>query len=95
MLCRWYPPEKIPVVYDYWMKGKILKHVEKHRHLGVTIASDLNWKHNIESIVGKATRTLGFIKRILKHCPKEIKIQAYKTPVNPFWNIHAWYGTPT
>ena len=49
----------------------------------MTIASDLNWKHHIESIVGKANRALGFIKRNLKHCPQEIKIQAYKTLVRP------------
>ena len=78
----------MPIVYDYSMKGKISKHVEKHRYLGVTIASDLNWKHHIESIVGKANRALGFIKRNLKNCPQEIKIQAYKTLVRP-------YGTPT
>ena len=75
--------KKLPIVYDYSMKGKILKHVEKHQYLGVTIASDLNWKHHIESIVGKANRALGFIKRNLKHCPQEIKIQAYKTLVRP------------
>ena len=60
------------------MKGKILKNVQKHLYLGVTVANDLNWTLHIESIVGKANRTLGFIKRNLKHCPQEIKTQAYE-----------------
>ena len=60
------------------MKGKILKNVQKHQYLGVTVANDLNWTLHIESIVGKANRTLGFIKRNLKHCPKEIITQAYE-----------------
>ena len=60
------------------MKGKILKNVQKHQYLGVTVANDLDWKLHIESIVCKANRTLGFIKRNLKHRPQEIKTQAYK-----------------
>ena len=65
------------------MKGKILKYVQKHRYLGVTKASDLNWKYHIETIVGKADRTLAFIEQNLKHCPQEINIQAYETLVRP------------
>ncbi len=65
------------------MKGKTLKHAQRHQYLGVTIANDLNWKHHLESIVGKANRTLGIIKQNLKHCPQEIKIQPYKTLVRP------------
>ncbi len=55
-----------------------MKHV-----VGVTIASDLYWRHHIENIVGKANKTLGFLKPNLKHCPQEIKVQAYKTLVRP------------
>ena len=71
----------MPVVYDYLMEGKILNHVQ-NQHLGVTIVSDLNWQHNIERIVSKASRTLGFIKQNLKHCLQEIEIQACKTLVH-------------
>ena len=39
--------KKLSVVYDYLMKGKILKDVQKHQYLGVTIASDLNWKAKV------------------------------------------------
>ena len=65
------------------MKGKILKHVQRHQYLGAMIANDINLEHHIENIVGKANRTLDFIKRNLKHCPQEIKIQAYKTLGHP------------
>ncbi|XP_065051965.1 uncharacterized protein LOC135681423 [Rhopilema esculentum] len=75
--------KQLPVIYDYSIKGNILKHVEKHQDLEVTIASDLNWKHHIESIVGKANKTLGFIMRNFKHCSQEIKIQAHITIERP------------
>ena len=39
--------KKLPVVYGYLVKGKIFKHVQKHQYLGVTIASDLNWKAKV------------------------------------------------
>ena len=75
--------KKSPVIHDYMIKGQALEHVQRHQYLGVTISNDLNWKYHVENIVGKASTTLGFIKRNLKHCPQEVKVQAYKSLVRP------------
>ena len=61
-----------------------------------SVASDLNWKHHIESIVGKTNRVLGYIKRNFKQFPEEIKIQTPTTTVCPILECsHPQYGTPT
>ena len=66
------------VVYGYMMKGKILIRIERHQYLGVTIATDLNWKYYIENVVGKSNRALGFVRRNLINCLQEVKIQVCK-----------------
>ena len=75
--------ETSPVIHYYKIKGQVLEHVQRHRYLEVKISSDLNWRYDVENIVGKASRTLWFIKRNLKYCPQEVKVQAYKTLVCP------------
>ena len=46
-------------------------------YLGVVISSDLRWRHHIDSICAKATRTLNFLKRNCYRCPAEAKALAY------------------
>ncbi len=75
--------KKSPEIHDYMIKGQLREHVQRHQYLGVKISSDLNWTYHVENIVGKASRTLWFIKRNLKYCPQDLKVQAYKTLVCP------------
>ncbi len=75
--------ETSPVIHYYKIKGQVLEHVQRHQYLEVKISSDLNLRYHVENIVGKASRTSGFIKRNLKHCSQEVKIQAYKTLSRP------------
>ena len=85
--------KKSPVIHDSMIKGQALEHVQRHQYLGVTISNDLNWKYHVEKIVGKASGTLGFIKRNLKHCPQEVKVQAFKSLVRPIleYSSSVWY----
>ena len=55
--------ETSPVIHYYKIKGQLLEHVQRHQYLGVTISNDLNLRYHVENIVGKASRTLGFIKK--------------------------------
>ena len=53
------------------------------KHLIVTISQDLNWNNHINNIIGKANRTLGFVKRNVKTRNEPVKELACKTLVRP------------
>ena len=61
----------------YQLDNTILKEVDSNPYLGITISNDLQWKTHINSISKKASSTLGFIKRNLKHAPQDCKRVAY------------------
>ena len=54
-----------PVVHQYTMNGTPLDSVSSHPYLGVELFSKLNCSFRIENIIGKANRSLGFIRRNL------------------------------
>ena len=58
--------------------------MQHHPYLGVELTRDLNWNKHISNIVGKANRSLGFVRRNLSNCPEEIKKQAYYALVRPY-----------
>ena len=75
--------KKTSCPYQYSLNDEILDNVQHHPFLGVELDKDLKWGSHIEKIVSKANRSLGFIKRNLSMCPKEIKCAAYYTLVRP------------
>jgi hypothetical protein len=46
------------------LDGTPIKRFDSHKHLGVTIASDLSWQEHISDIVDKANRRLGILKSL-------------------------------
>ena len=58
--------KRSPAHAHYSIDESILEQVLYIKYLGVMISSDLSWSKHIESIVSKANRTLGLIKRICK-----------------------------
>ena len=61
--------------------------------LEVDLSSDLNWNDHIAGIIGKASRSLGFIRRDLNKCPENVKEQAYLALVSPQleYGCRAWH----
>ena len=52
--------------------------------LGVTVSNDLSWSRHIESIVAKANKTLGLVKRVCKELPYlKVRILLYCALVRP------------
>ncbi|XP_065921954.1 uncharacterized protein [Magallana gigas] len=72
-----------PLIRNYQLHGHTLDAVEHGKYLGVTINHDLQWKTHINQTVGKASRTLGFLRRNLGRCKPEVKANAYITMVRP------------
>ena len=65
------------------------------KYLGVLLTSDLGWSPHVATTAGKASSTLGFLKRNLKKCPAALKERAYIAYVrsildyaSPIWDPH-------
>jgi hypothetical protein len=58
--------ERAPTRTQYSINENILEQVSTIKDLGVLISNNLSWSKHIESIVSKANKTLGLIKRICK-----------------------------
>ena len=67
---------------SYTLEGTTLENVDNIKYLGVTITNDLKWNMHISNICTKANRTLGFLRRTLFSCPKNVKEAAYKGMVH-------------
>ena len=54
------------------------KMLRKSNNLGVTITNDMKWNTHFSNICTRANRTLGFLRRNLAACPRDVKESAYK-----------------
>ena len=55
-----------PVNFDYHLEDKTLAPVSKEKDLGVVITSNFTWDQQILTVVSKANKMLGFLRRT---CP--------------------------
>ena len=81
--------------HDYSMSGEILETVNHHAYLGVELNDKLKYNAHIDKITGKASQTLGFIKRNLNKCPQPVKERAYETLVRPKLEYSSPIWNPT
>ena len=68
---------KIKSKHAYKINNHIFDTVKHHPYLGVELTDNMKYNNNINTITSKASRVLGFVKRILKHCPRTVKERAY------------------
>ena len=61
----------------YKLDNCILEQVTDNPYLGLQISQDLKWHSHICNVSKKASSTLGFLQRNLKHCSKECRRIAY------------------
>ena len=69
--------KKQPSSFLYSLGGCVLSKVSSTTYLGVTFREDLQWESHITGITAKANRTLGFLRRNLRYCPKQLRELAY------------------
>ena len=67
----------------YTLHGHQLEVVDRGKYLGIIINQDLQWTCHIYNAIGKATRSLGFLRRNLGRCKPTIKSTAYCTLIRP------------
>ena len=70
-----------------------MENVDRIKYLGVVITNVLRWNTHVGNICTKANRTIGFLRRNISSCPRDVKEMAYKglgRPVleyaSPVWN---------
>ena len=68
---------------SYSLEGIVLNKLRKSNYLGVAITNDLKWNTHVSNICTKANRSLGFFRRNLTACPRDVKESAYKGLVRP------------
>ena len=77
------PKSKVAKETNYKLHGQTLAVEEASKYLGVTLTNNLSWNKHVENVAAKGNRTLGFIKRNLRECTKQVKAASYTTLVRP------------
>src|SRR6266404_8598198 len=68
---------------SYNLDGVTLAKVNFIKYLGIIFSDNLSWTIQIDSVVSKANRALGFVRRNLKNSSKATKLKCYKSLVRP------------
>ena len=68
------------LTHNYNLNNYILQTVTREKYLCITISNDLN---HINTITNKYNYKLGFLRRNLSRCPKNLKETAYISMVRP------------
>ena len=69
-----------------------LESKEYMKYLGVLIDSRLSWKHHINFISSKISKTIGIISKIRHFVPRHIVIKIYQSLIYPYisYGVCAW-----
>ena len=62
------------------------------RHLGITIDNNLSWKHHIDHVAIKMSRTVGLICKLRHFLPRHTLLTIYRSLVAPYltYGLTAW-----
>ena len=71
------------IKFDYSLAGNILESTAQTTYLGIKLSEDLKWNKHVQQLAAKGNRTLGVLRRNLRHCPREVKNTAYKCILRP------------
>jgi len=79
---------------EYFLRNQNLTSVSKAKYLGVNFDTKLTFNQHVDSICQKANQTLSLLRRNLKQCSRSVKLDAYKTYVEPILNYTATVWSP-
>lgn len=80
---------------SYYLGLCELQRVFSYKYLGVYLSHDMSWAIHISNLISSANRSLGFVRRNLRHCPIAVKKLAYTSLIrpkleyaSPIWDPH-------
>jgi len=79
--CTKYNPQKDPPQHFYSFSICVLSHVSDTKYLSITVSNDLQWERYITTSYAKASHMIGFLRRNLSRCPRQLCELAYFTLV--------------
>ena len=68
---------------DLYFNKEMIDNVSNHKHLGVTICSNLSWRIHIFNVYEKASKKLNLLKGLKLKLGRETLIQLYKCLIRP------------
>ena len=71
----------------YTLHNQVLQTTDSSKYLQVTLSDDLTWQKHVDITTSKANTTLGFIRRYLGDCSKQVKVAAYRGLGTNYINI--------
>ena len=77
------PQSQSPVTVKYYIDDTPLETVSTHKHLGITLSSNLDWGPHIDDVTSKSKRLLGFIRRTVGSNDPEVMKKLYQALVRP------------
>ena len=80
MLCS---KDQKTVDFDYNINEQTLETVASNQYLGAELTNTMPWDKQVQKVVAKGNKALGFIRRNVGSCPEEVKKQAYLALVRP------------
>ena len=78
----------------YSLNNTVLSRVSSNPYLGVELSEDLKWTTHIGKITKKASSTIGFLRRNLRHCSRDCRKNAYLTLVRSILDYSAVVWDP-
>ena len=65
--------KKKTVDFDYNINGQTLETVISNPYLGAELTNTMSWVKQVQKVVAKGNKALGFIRRNVGSCPEEVK----------------------
>ena len=81
------------VVFDNKQNKKVaLEHKDFVKYLGILIDKSLSWKHHIEHIIIKVSRTVGLIAKLRHFLPTHTLLNMYQALIAPYltYGLTVW-----
>ena len=72
-----------PIPFTYTLHNQPLPFVSSHKYLGIHLSTNLSFNTHITRIRSNENCTLGFLRRNLHNCTRDIKHTAYNSLVRP------------